>query len=123
MDDLNNGVIGTFDDLGTFEDLNNLGDKFDEGGITGVEDTTVVDQEDSFENVNLDGTTEGIDQKDSCQDVSLEGVIVSEDAIVDITLEWTIDYMLCDQEVDILDVTPYLVRVQKDSVAEGLIRN
>lgn len=71
----------SFDDLGTFEYLNNLGDKFDEGGTIGVEDTTAVDQEDSFENVNLDGTTEGIYQKDSCQDVSLEGATVSEDAI------------------------------------------
>lgn len=63
MDDLNNGVKGIFDDLGTFEELNNLGDNFDEGGTTGVEDTTAVDQEDSFENVNLDGNTEGVDQK------------------------------------------------------------
>ncbi|KAI5395619.1 hypothetical protein KIW84_061967 [Lathyrus oleraceus] len=72
LDDLNNGVKGTFDDLGTFEDLNNLGDKFDEGGTTSVEDTTAVGQEDSFKNVNLDGTTEGIDQKDSCHNVKEE---------------------------------------------------
>ncbi|KAI5447300.1 hypothetical protein KIW84_014959 [Lathyrus oleraceus] len=70
------------------------GDKFDEGGATSVEDTTAVDQENSFENVNLNETTEGIDQKDSCQDVSLEGGTVSEDAIMDITLEETTDYML-----------------------------
>ncbi|KAI5386353.1 hypothetical protein KIW84_072760 [Lathyrus oleraceus] len=31
LDDLNNDVKGTFDDLGPFEELNNLGDKFDEG--------------------------------------------------------------------------------------------
>lgn len=48
---------------------------------------------------------------------------MSEDAIMDITLEGTIDYMVCGQEADILDVTPYLVRVQKDSVAERLICN
>ncbi|XP_050888971.1 transcription factor iws1-like [Lathyrus oleraceus] len=42
---------------------------------------------------------------------------------MDITLEETTDYMLCDQEADILDFTPYLVRVQKDSVDEGLICN
>lgn len=46
-----------------------------------------------------------------------------EDAIVNIISEGIIDYMLCDQEVDILDDTPYLVRVQKDSVAERLICN
>lgn len=44
LDDLNNGVKCTFGDLGTFEDLNNLSDKFDEGGITGVEDTNAIDQ-------------------------------------------------------------------------------
>ncbi|CAI8609751.1 unnamed protein product [Vicia faba] len=38
LDELDNAtVIGTFDDLGTIEDLNNLGNKFDEGGPTGVE--------------------------------------------------------------------------------------
>ncbi|KAI5412440.1 hypothetical protein KIW84_057205 [Lathyrus oleraceus] len=104
LNDLNNGVKGTFDDFGTFDDLNNLGDKLDEGGTTGVKDTIAVDQEDSFENVNLDVTTEGINQKDSCQD-------------------GTTYYMLCDQEDDILDGPPYLVRFQKDSVAEGLICN
>ena len=45
------------------------------------------------------------------------------DAIVNIISEGIIDYMLCDQEVDILDDTPYLVRVQKDLVAERLICN
>lgn len=54
--------------------------------------------------------------KRSCQDVSLEGTTVFEDAIMDITLERTTDYMLCDQEFDILDDTPYLVRVQKDQM-------
>ncbi|KAI5422128.1 hypothetical protein KIW84_045545 [Lathyrus oleraceus] len=96
LDDLKNGVKRTFDDFGTFEDLNNLGHKFDEGGTTGVEDSDAVDQESSCEDVNLDGTTGGIDQKDSCQDVNFEGVALSEDAMVDITLEGTIDYMVCD---------------------------
>lgn len=63
LDDLNNGIKGAFDYFGTFEDLNNLGDEFDEGGTTGVKDTTAVDQEDSFDNVNLNGTNEGIQQE------------------------------------------------------------
>ncbi|KAI5393265.1 hypothetical protein KIW84_060400 [Lathyrus oleraceus] len=87
LDELNNGVKETFDDFGTFEDLNNLGDKFDEGWIAGIEDRDAVDQESSCEDVNLDGTTASIDKKDSCQDVNFDGVIVSKDAIVDITLE------------------------------------
>lgn len=123
LDDLNNGVKGTFDDLDTFKDLNNLGDKFDEGGTTDVEDKDVVNQEYSCDDVNLDGTTEGINQKDSCQDVNFEGTTFYEDAIVDITLEGTINYMVCDQEADILDDTPYPVHVQKDYVAERLICN
>lgn len=45
------------------------------------------------------------------------------DAIVDITLAGATDYMVRDQEVDVLDDTSYLVCVQKDSVAEGLICN
>ncbi|CAI8594158.1 unnamed protein product [Vicia faba] len=46
LDELNNVVvIGTFDDLGNIEDFNNLGNKFDEEGPTGVEDSTAVDQE------------------------------------------------------------------------------
>ncbi|KAI5417934.1 hypothetical protein KIW84_042531 [Lathyrus oleraceus] len=93
LNDLNNGVNETFDDLGTFEDLNNLGDKFDEGGTTSVEDRDALDQESSCEAVNLDGTTEDIDQKDSCQDVNFDGATLSEDAIVNITLEGTTDYM------------------------------
>ncbi|XP_050887670.1 uncharacterized protein LOC127092818 [Lathyrus oleraceus] len=123
LDDLNNGVKGTFDDFDTFEYLNNLGDKFDEGGTTDVEDRDAVDQESSCEDVNLDGTTEGIDQKDSCQGVNFEGVTLSEDAIMNITLEGTTYCMIYDQETGILDGTSYLVRVQKDYVVEGLICN
>ncbi|CAI8584689.1 unnamed protein product [Vicia faba] len=45
LDELNNNVVlGTFDDLGTIEDLNNIGNKFDEGGPTDVEDSNAVDQ-------------------------------------------------------------------------------
>ncbi|KAI5427780.1 hypothetical protein KIW84_032983 [Lathyrus oleraceus] len=73
LDDLNNGIKGTFDDLGTFEDLNNLSDKFDEGGITCVEDANAIDQKSSCKDVNLEGTTKGIDQKDSCEGVTLGG--------------------------------------------------
>ncbi|KAI5446902.1 hypothetical protein KIW84_014665 [Lathyrus oleraceus] len=49
LDYLNNGVIGIFDDLGTFEYLNNLSDKFDKGETTDIEDTYAVDQESSYE--------------------------------------------------------------------------
>ncbi|CAK8543317.1 unnamed protein product [Lathyrus sativus] len=34
LDELNNGVKGIFDDLGTIEELNNIGDNFEEGGST-----------------------------------------------------------------------------------------
>lgn len=54
---------------------------------TGVEDRDVVDQESSCDDVNVDVTIEGIDEKDSCQDVNFEGATLSEDAIMDITLE------------------------------------
>lgn len=75
LDDLNNNVKGTLDEMGTFEDLNNLSDKFDKWETTGIEDTNAVDQKSSCEDVNLDETTEGIDQKDSCEDVNLEGIM------------------------------------------------
>ncbi|CAI8595626.1 unnamed protein product [Vicia faba] len=71
LEDSNNVVvIGTFDCLGTIEDLNNLGKKFDEGGSTGLKDSTAVDQESSFQEVNMDWTTESINQKESCLDGS-----------------------------------------------------
>lgn len=120
MYDLNNSVKETFDDFdtiddfGIFGDLNNLGDKFDEGGTTGVEDRHAVDHEFSCEDVNFDVTTEGIDQKDSCQNVNFEAAIMFDDAIVDIILEGTTDYMVCDREADIFDGTPYMVCIQKD---------
>ncbi|CAI8609736.1 unnamed protein product [Vicia faba] len=63
LDELNSVVVvETFDDLGTVEDLNNLGNKFDEVGPIGVEDSVVVDLE--------DGTTEHIvsDQNDILDD-------------------------------------------------------
>lgn len=123
LDDLNNGVKFTFDDLDTFEDLSNLSDKFDEGGTTSVEDIYAIDQESSDEDVNLEGTTKGIEKKDSCKDVTLEGTTECEDAIMNITLEGATDYMVCDQEVDVLDDTLYLVHVQKDLLVEGLICN
>ncbi|KAL5064464.1 hypothetical protein RYX36_026201 [Vicia faba] len=102
LDELNSVVVvGTFDDLGTIEDLNKLGNKFDEVGPTGVEDSVVVDLE------------------ESCPDVNFERDIVSEDAIVNITLDGTTEHIVSDQN-DILDDTPYLVSVQTDLVVEGL---
>ncbi|CAI8585562.1 unnamed protein product [Vicia faba] len=115
-------VIGNFDDLGTIEYLNNLGNKFDERGPAGVEDSDAVNQKGSLEEVNIDGTTENINQKDSCLNVNFEGDAVSEDAIVNITLDGTTEHVVCDQD-DILDDTHYLVSVQTDSVAEGIICN
>ncbi|CAK8565422.1 unnamed protein product [Lathyrus sativus] len=109
LNELNNCVKKTFDDLGTIEEFNNLGDKFDEGRPTDVEDSTAVDQEGSFKDVNVDETTEGLNQKELCQDVNFEGDTVSEDTIVNITLDGTTDHILCDQEDDILDGTYYMV--------------
>ncbi|KAL5078569.1 hypothetical protein RYX36_006990 [Vicia faba] len=98
------------------------GNKFDEGGPAGVEDSDAVNQKGSLEEVNIDGATENINQKDSCLNVNFEGEAVSEDAIVNITLDGTTEHVVCDQD-DILDDTNYLVSVQTDSVAEGLICN
>ncbi|KAL5078821.1 hypothetical protein RYX36_007242, partial [Vicia faba] len=52
----------------TIEELNNLCNKFDEGGPTGVEDSATVDQEGLFVEVNMDGTTERVNKKESCPD-------------------------------------------------------
>lgn len=41
----------------------------------------------------------------------MEGTTECEDAIMDITMEEATDYMVCDQEVDVLDDTSYLVHV------------
>ncbi|CAI8595625.1 unnamed protein product [Vicia faba] len=67
LEDLNNVIIiGT--GFRTIADLNNIGNKFDEGGPTGVEDSATVDQEGLFVEVNMDGTTERINKKESCSD-------------------------------------------------------
>ncbi|CAI8585561.1 unnamed protein product [Vicia faba] len=99
--------VGNFNDLGTIEYFNNLGNKIDEGGPAGVEDSDAVNQKGSLEEVNIDGTIENINQKDSCLNVNFEGDAVSEDAIVNITLDGTTEHVVCDQD-DILDDTHYL---------------
>ncbi|CAI8596991.1 unnamed protein product [Vicia faba] len=78
--------------LGTFDELNILNDKFDEGGTIGVKDA--VDQEDACEGVNLEGTTEDIDKKYSSEDVILDGTTEVKDAIVDITTVGTTYYIV-----------------------------
>ncbi|CAI8585559.1 unnamed protein product [Vicia faba] len=122
----NVGPIGVEDDKLEDDMLDELNkcycNKFDEGGPAGVEDSDAVNQKGSLEEVNIDGATENINQKDSCLNVNFEGEAVSEDAIVNITLDGTTEHVVCDQD-DILDDTDYLVSVQTDSVAEGLICN
>ncbi|CAI8610222.1 unnamed protein product [Vicia faba] len=99
------------DNLNSVEN-NNLDDL--KNGVKG--DTEGIDQEDSCEGVNLEGTIQG-------EDVTLEGTTEGEDAIMNIILTGNTDYMVCEQESVVLNGTYCLARVQEDAVVKGIICN